>query len=140
MLPVASFKLTPILIAAGVVLVRSSVAPIRRVASHPPRFLTLGAAALGTGLVLLLLGCSAPFLRLSGGVRGLVFLGSIFRIDCIPAGLALLVLGALIRRAEQSPQGGVRERARDSGSGHEPLHRPANLRREWSNNLQGRDV
>ena len=74
-LSVVSLKLTPILIAAGVVLLRSSVVALRRAALHPPSFLTLGQAALATGLVLLLLGCSASLLHLSGGVRGLVFLG-----------------------------------------------------------------
>ena len=86
MLLVASFKLTPILIAAGVVLLPSSAVAIRRVASHPPRFLTLGQAALGTGLVLLLLGCSAFLCAYRVGAVGWSSLGPSSGSTAFPRG------------------------------------------------------
>jgi hypothetical protein len=112
-------SMPPILIAVGAVLLRGSIVSSRRVGGDPPRVLTLGAATLRIGLVLLLLGCSSP--ASYSGVpllpRSLVW---ILRMDCIPTGLALLVLGALIKAAEQSPHVEVREAPGNSQKGHEP--------------------
>ncbi len=113
-------KMPPILTALGAVLLLRSIVAAGRVGDDRASASTLGEATLGMGFVLLLLGCSAP-LASSGPGRLPGFLGLILRLDCVPAGLALLILGALIRAAErQLPRVGVRETPGDSRSGHEP--------------------
>ena len=111
-------KMQPILIAVGVVLLWSSIVALRRAGDHPTRVLTVGSAALMTGFVLLLLGCVSP-LGFSGIPVLLRFFSPILQMDCILAGLALLLLGALIRAAERSQHGGAPEGSRDSQWSHE---------------------
>jgi hypothetical protein len=102
----ASLKLAPILIAIGAVLLRGSAVALGRADSHPPRILTLGEATLRTGLVLLLLGWSLPKVIRSVD-QGLGMLGTFIEMDSLPAGLALLILGACIQApGRSSHQGG----------------------------------
>jgi hypothetical protein len=112
-------RMPPILVAVGVVLLRSSIVALRRVGDVSPRVLTLGDSTLGMGFVLLLLGCSST-LAFSGMPLPLRFFRVILGMDCVPAGWALLILGASIRAAERLPHAGVREAPRDSQRGHEP--------------------
>lgn len=118
MLFLVSLKLAPILIAIGAVLVRGSVVALDRADSHPPRILTLGEATLRTGLVLLLLGWSLPKVIRSVD-QGLGMLGTFIEMDSLPAGLALVGLGALILATERS-QPGDPEAVSSPGPGPEP--------------------
>ncbi len=107
-------KLPPILVAIGAVLLGSSAIALDREISHSLRTLTLGKATLGTGVVLQLLGCYLPGVLQSVDRAGLGFFGFIMCMDCIPAGLALLVLGAFILATEWVREQG-RSEVREQG-------------------------
>jgi hypothetical protein len=100
----ASWMLSPILMAVGGVLLGRSAVAVRREVSHPLRMLALGKATLWTGFVLLLLGWSLLTVLPSVN-QGLGLIGLVIWMECFPAGLALLVVGALINAAEPSPRG-----------------------------------
>jgi hypothetical protein len=96
------------LVALGVVLIGESILTLRDKHSEPGRSLTLGQGTFETGLVLLVVSAVA-FPLLSGIDRaGLGFLGFVYLVQGIPAGLTLIALGGLIRWAEgprSSPDG-----------------------------------
>jgi hypothetical protein len=119
-LALVTLKLPPILVAIGAVLLGSSAVALHDEVSHPLRILTLGKATLGTGFVLLLLGWSLPGVLQSVDRAGLGFFGFIMCMGCIPAGTALLILGALIMAAERSPH-----RDREAVNSPEPSLDPA---------------
>jgi hypothetical protein len=97
---ILSFKLSPILIALGAVLLRNSVVALRCDVSIPLRILTLGRATVRTGFVLFLLGWCLPVI-LRTLDRGLGMLGTLIGMDVLPAGLALLIVGVLIQATER---------------------------------------
>jgi hypothetical protein len=98
---IASVKVPPVLIAIGAVLLRNSAVAIRQEAADPLTILTLGKATFRTGLVLLLLGYALP-MAIRQVDQGLGMFGTVIEMDCIPAGMALVILGNVIEVVELS--------------------------------------
>jgi hypothetical protein len=98
--PLVSIKLPPILVAIGAVLLWRSAGALERDAPRSRTILTLGEATIGTGVALFFLGRFLFSVLSSFDRQGLGFFGFIMGMDCPAAGLALFVVGALIRIAE----------------------------------------
>ena len=104
-----ALKLSPILIALGIVLVRSSTVTLHSGESDSPGILTLGNATCRTGVVL----CWMAFLALAVLMVGMIvpkilwkadFVLIFLVIDCLTEGLALIALGTWIQHDARSIQ------------------------------------